>query len=271
MLRHTKPHSQKNAPAAPIRGICPRCRLQQPLRPQPPRHSRRRVKDDRSKQLEIDLRSLSESLRDVEGRLTRKGERLAELERELANSRAERAAADEHAVKLLNAAEERGASMLHAAEERGTALLRAAEERTTALASELAAARTELSAESARAFNLQSSVEQFQTTVRSHEAHAYEVAKLLASREQQARRAPQGSGFGRDSLGELSRDAAVARRPPQHFRRAAARSRWRSSAKRDDSSSQSLRAELAAQNSRARGSRGNDLAERQKRIEVTRA
>ena len=39
-------------------------------------------------QLEIDLRSLSESLRDVEERLTRKGERLVELERELANARA---------------------------------------------------------------------------------------------------------------------------------------------------------------------------------------
>src|SRR5262245_7671369 len=38
------------------------------------------VADDRTMRLERDLRSLSENLRDVEGRLTRKGERLVELE-----------------------------------------------------------------------------------------------------------------------------------------------------------------------------------------------
>src|SRR5689334_15985842 len=51
--------------------------------------------EDRSLQLETDLRALSENLRDVEERLTRKGERLIELERELANARAERIALDE--------------------------------------------------------------------------------------------------------------------------------------------------------------------------------
>ena len=56
--------------------------------------------EDRSFQLEINLRALSTSLKDVEERLTRKGERLNELERELASTRGERAAADERALAL---------------------------------------------------------------------------------------------------------------------------------------------------------------------------
>jgi chromosome segregation ATPase len=56
--------------------------------------------EDRSIQLEINLRALSTSLKDVEERLTRKGERLNELERELASTRGERAAADERALAL---------------------------------------------------------------------------------------------------------------------------------------------------------------------------
>jgi chromosome segregation ATPase len=143
------------------------------------------VPEDRSAQLETDLRSLSESLRDVEGRLTRKGERLAELERELGNARTERVAADERAAHLLRASEERGASLLRAAEERAATLLRASEERATSLAAELASTRDALTAESARAFNLQTNVEQLQTTVRTHEARDYEVAKQIAAREQE--------------------------------------------------------------------------------------
>src|SRR5689334_2283367 len=76
--------------------------------------------DERTMRLEFDLRSLSENLRDLEGRLTRKGERLVELERELASSRAERAAAEERAAKLLKDAEERAAEIQRAAEERAT-------------------------------------------------------------------------------------------------------------------------------------------------------
>jgi chromosome segregation ATPase len=56
--------------------------------------------EDRSIQLEINLRALSTSLKDVEERLTRKGERLNELERELASTRDERAAADARALGL---------------------------------------------------------------------------------------------------------------------------------------------------------------------------
>jgi chromosome segregation ATPase len=130
--------------------------------------------DDRTMRLEFDLRSLSENLRDLEGRLTRKGERLIELERELANARAERLAADEHAAKVLKEAEERA-----------DALQRAAEERATALVAELASARTELAAEQARATDLQARVEQFQITVRTHETRDYEAAKVLALRDQE--------------------------------------------------------------------------------------
>jgi chromosome segregation ATPase len=56
--------------------------------------------EDRSIQLEINLRALSTSLKDVEERLIRKGERLNELERELASTRDERAAADARALGL---------------------------------------------------------------------------------------------------------------------------------------------------------------------------
>jgi chromosome segregation ATPase len=128
--------------------------------------------DERTMRLEFDLRSLSENLRDLEGRLTRKGERLIELERELASTRAERAAADERAAKLLKDAEERAVEAM-----------RAAEERATSLVAELATARTELAAAQARATDLQGRVEQFQVTVRTHETRDYEAAKTLALRE----------------------------------------------------------------------------------------
>jgi chromosome segregation ATPase len=130
--------------------------------------------DERTQRLEFDLRTLSENLRDLEGRLTRKGERLIELERELASTRAERAAAEERAAKLLKEEEERAAE-----------LLRSADERATSLVAELAAARTELAAEQARATDLQARVEQFQVTVRTHETRDYEAAKLLALRDQE--------------------------------------------------------------------------------------
>ena len=141
--------------------------------------------DDRSMQLEIDLRSLSENLRDVEGRLTRKGERLAELERELAAARAERVAAEERAASQIKSSEERAASLVSAAEARAAELVRTADERALALSTELSAARVELGTELARATNLQTSVEQFQATVRTHETREYEAAKHLAAREQE--------------------------------------------------------------------------------------
>src|ERR1700719_5024244 len=58
--------------------------------------------DERSTQLEINLRALSTSLQDVEDRLTRKGERLTELEHELASARSARVATEECASALAN-------------------------------------------------------------------------------------------------------------------------------------------------------------------------
>ena len=141
--------------------------------------------DDRTMRLEFDLRSLSENLRDVEGRLTRKGERLVELERDLASARAERVAAEQRAANLLRETEERAAKLLKDTEERTAAQFRAAEERATALIAEIAATRVELGTEQARATNLQTSVEQLQATVRSHETSGYEGAKVLVAREQE--------------------------------------------------------------------------------------
>jgi chromosome segregation ATPase len=51
-------------------------------------------------QLEVSLHSLSDNLREVEERLTRKGERLAEMEKALAHANAERAAAEQHSQQL---------------------------------------------------------------------------------------------------------------------------------------------------------------------------
>src|ERR1700733_5724413 len=56
--------------------------------------------DERSTQLETNLRALSDSLKDVEERLTRKGERLTELERELASAHGVRQATEERAAAL---------------------------------------------------------------------------------------------------------------------------------------------------------------------------
>lgn len=141
--------------------------------------------DARSRQLEIDLHVLSENLRDVEERLTRKGERLAELERDLASARAERAAADERAAAELALAQERARAELAAAEERADARIRAAEERAYALAAELKAARAELAEEQSRAAQLQTRVEDYEVTVRAHQTRDYERAKLLAQRDQE--------------------------------------------------------------------------------------
>jgi chromosome segregation ATPase len=127
---------------------------------------------DRTMQLEIDLRSLSASLRDLEDRLTRRGERLLELERELANSRAERVAA-----------EARASGALAAAEERAKLLAAAGEERAFGLGAELAAARSELSSEHARAATLQATLDDRNSAVRTAERRDYELAAQLTARD----------------------------------------------------------------------------------------
>jgi len=70
--------------------------------------------DERSTQLEINLRALSTSLQDVEERLTRKGERLTELERELASARSARIATDERASALSKELAQVRAALAHA-------------------------------------------------------------------------------------------------------------------------------------------------------------
>jgi chromosome segregation ATPase len=103
-------------------------------------------------QLEVDLHSLSESLRDVEGRLTRKGERLAQIERELDMARNERASVEQRA-ESLNAA--------------------------------LEIARTGLSNSEARAAELQRTVERHEAEARERAGKAEVEARDRASQEQQ--------------------------------------------------------------------------------------
>jgi chromosome segregation ATPase len=118
---------------------------------------------DRSLQLETDLRALSENLRDVEERLTRKGERLIELERDLANSRAERLAVDERAASLVSEANARAAAALAEAE----------------------AARTDLNGERERARSLQAEIEQRDLAARSLQLTDQQRMSELASRERE--------------------------------------------------------------------------------------
>jgi chromosome segregation ATPase len=100
--------------------------------------------EDRSIQLEINLRALSTSLKDVEERLTRKGERLNELERELAATRDERAAADARALQLTQELTQTQSSLV-ATEARGEEL-RLTIETQDASARELRAREADLDA-----------------------------------------------------------------------------------------------------------------------------
>ncbi len=141
--------------------------------------------EDRSLRLETDLRALSGNLRDVEERLTRKGERLIELERELANARAERVAVDERAASLVSEAQARAANAIRESEERAAALVTAAEERAAAVAAQLSAARSELSTEQARATSLQVSVEERDLAARTLQSHDQQLLTQLAARERE--------------------------------------------------------------------------------------
>jgi chromosome segregation ATPase len=102
-------------------------------------------------QLEVDLRSLSASLRDVEERLTRKGERLAQIERELSMARDERTAVEQRA-ESLNAA--------------------------------LEIARTGLANAETRVADLMQTVARFEADAHARQAQEQQVADQLASREQ---------------------------------------------------------------------------------------
>jgi chromosome segregation ATPase len=63
-------------------------------------HDDRRTHDEKRAHLEASLHGLSDNLREVEERLKRKGERLAEIEKALALAQAERAVAEQHSQQL---------------------------------------------------------------------------------------------------------------------------------------------------------------------------
>lgn len=63
-------------------------------------HDDRRTHDEKRAHLEASLHSLSDNLREVEERLKRKGERLAEIEQALVLANAERAVAEQHSQQL---------------------------------------------------------------------------------------------------------------------------------------------------------------------------
>jgi chromosome segregation ATPase len=83
-------------------------------------------------QVEVSLHALSENLREVEERLERKGERLAQIEQALAHANAERAAAEQRSKQLTAELEQSRAAVV-AAEARIAELLRAVEEREAAV------------------------------------------------------------------------------------------------------------------------------------------
>jgi chromosome segregation ATPase len=101
----------------------------------------------RRNRLEDDLKSLSANLRDVEGRLALKGERLAALEGELKQARAEREAAEQRAKQLARELDEakvereilrsRSADLAHRLEEQDSAA-RTAQARDGTLSAALA-------------------------------------------------------------------------------------------------------------------------------------
>jgi chromosome segregation ATPase len=63
-------------------------------------HDDRRTHDEKRAHLEASLHGLSTNLREVEERLTRKGERITEIEQALAHAKAERVVAEQHSQQL---------------------------------------------------------------------------------------------------------------------------------------------------------------------------
>jgi chromosome segregation ATPase len=63
-------------------------------------HDDRRTHDEKRAHLEASLHGLSNDLREVEERLKRKGERIAEIEQALAHAKAERVVAEQHSQQL---------------------------------------------------------------------------------------------------------------------------------------------------------------------------
>jgi DNA repair exonuclease SbcCD ATPase subunit len=108
------------------------------------------VADERRTQLEVSLHALSDNLREVEERLTHKGERLSEIEKALANANAERSIA---------------------------------EQRSQQLTAELARARATIALTEARVAELQRGVEERDANNNSLLAHEKEFEEKLALRD----------------------------------------------------------------------------------------
>jgi len=136
--------------------------------------------EDRSNQLEINLRALSTSLKDVEERLTRKGERLNELERELESTRNERAAADQRALALTQELAQTQSS-LSATEAHG-AELRLAVETQDAAARALRAREAQLDAKLAARDRAVSSAQQEVRELQMRSAGYLETLRSLEGR-----------------------------------------------------------------------------------------
>ena len=113
-------------------------------------HDDRRTHDEKRAALEAGLHGLSDNLREVEERLKRKGERLAEIEKALALAQAERAVAEQHSQQLTG---------------------------------ELAKARAAIAATEARVAELQRAVADRESTNETLRAHDKESEVKLALRD----------------------------------------------------------------------------------------
>jgi chromosome segregation ATPase len=110
----------------------------------------RRTPDEKRTQLEVSLHSLSDNLREVEERLTRKGQRLTEIEQALAQANAARAAAEQHSQQLT---------------------------------AELAKARAAVAAAEGRIAELQRGVDEREATNTALKAHDVQFEEKLALRD----------------------------------------------------------------------------------------
>ena len=107
------------APSAPVANAAPAA------------DDKRRDYDARRSHLELNLHALSDNLREVEERLKRKGERLAEIEKTLALANGERAVAEQR-IKQLESELAKAQGVTTTAEARVSELQRSLEERETA-------------------------------------------------------------------------------------------------------------------------------------------
>jgi chromosome segregation ATPase len=106
------------APSAPVANAAPAA------------DDKRRDYDARRSHLELSLHALSDNLREVEERLKRKGERLAEIEKSLALANGERAVAEQR-IKQLESELAKAQGVTTTAEARVSELQRSLEERET--------------------------------------------------------------------------------------------------------------------------------------------